>query len=256
MNVQVRVNGGAVRDRLLAEAEGREVEVKDVDFTVLADSFEDMLAWLEGEGFRVWQVREDFGTVRAGVPEGSALRALTKDADFVWARVDGPSSDGRRPDWVRPGTFEEDALRRDFTVNALLADPETGEVFDFVGGLADLEARVLRFVGDAQERLNEDWLRLVRGLRFSVTKGFAFAPETWEALTSEESAEGFRAAVQLSVENPGEGVGVARERVRDELDRMLAFDTVASLRLFARLPEALVEALFPEGLRLSASLSG
>jgi len=246
MKVQTRVNGGAVRDTLLAEMDGREVSVKDVDFTVLADSFEDMLAWLEAEGFKVWQVREEFATVRAGVPEGSALRALTNDADFVWARVDGPSSDGRRPDFVRPGTFEEDALRRDFTVNALLQDPETGEVFDFVGGLADLEARVLRFVGDPMTRLREDWLRLVRGLRFSVTKGFEFAEETWAALTSAEAVKGFAAAVESG--------SLSTERVRDELDKMFTFDTVASLRLLSTLPEALVEALFPEGLRLTATM--
>lgn len=246
MKVQTRVNGGAVRDTLLAKMEGREVSVKDVDFTVLADSFEDMLAWLEAEGFKVWQVREEFATVRAGVPEGSALRALTNDADFVWARVDGPSSDGRRPDFVRPGTFEEDALRRDFTVNALLQDPETGEVFDFVGGLADLEARVLRFVGDPMTRLREDWLRLVRGLRFSVTKGFEFAEETWAALTSAEAVEGFAAAVESG--------SLSTERVRDELDKMFTADTVASLRLLSTLPEALVKALFPEGLRLTATM--
>jgi len=248
MTVSMQVNGGAVRDRLLAELEGREAVVKDVDFTVEAESFEELLEWLEAEGFNVWQVREEFGTVRAGVPEGNPLREVTRDADFVWARVDGPSVDGRRPAWTRPGTFEEDALRRDFTVNALFADPETGEVTDFVGGLADLEARVLRFVGVAQDRLNEDWLRLVRGLRFSVTKGFTFAPETWEALTSDESVAGFAAAVESG--------SLSQERVRDELERMFAFDTVASLRLLGELPDALVEALFPEGLRLSATMKG
>lgn len=242
------INGGAVRDRLLAEMDGTEFAPKDVDFTVEADSWEAMVEFLEGEGFNFWQVREEFFTVRAGVPAGNPLREVVKDADFVWARVDGPSSDGRRPDWVERGTFEQDAQRRDFTVNALFENPETGEVLDFVGGVADLEARVLRFVGVAQDRLNEDWLRLVRGLRFSVTKGFDFAPETWEALTSDESVAGFAAAVESGT--------LSKERVRDELDRMFEFDTVASLRLFARLPEALVEAMFPEGLRLSASMKG
>ena len=121
--------GGCVRDSLL----GR--NTKDIDFTVVAPSFGAMRQHLLNEGFTIHVENPEFQTIRCGVPEGHVLRKRTKDADFVWARHEGPYSDGRHPDWVEPGTLLDDLERRDFTVNAIargvdghIIDPFDGQV--------------------------------------------------------------------------------------------------------------------------------
>jgi tRNA nucleotidyltransferase (CCA-adding enzyme) len=234
--------GGCVRDELLG------LHTKDVDFAVVAeglapgqDPFRFMVDHLVAEGFKVHQERPEFVTVRAGVPQGHPLRERTKDADFVLARRDGMSTDGRRPDFVEVGTLEDDLARRDFTVNAL-ARAEDGTLVDPHGGQADLEARLLRFVGVPEDRVREDGLRVLRGLRFMVCKGLTPTVETWDVLNS-----------QLAADMLG---CVATERVRDELERMLAHDTLATLALLAELEDRVRVALFPEGLRLSATMKG
>lgn len=234
--------GGCVRDGLLG------LRTKDVDFVVTVeglapgqDPFQVMVDHLVAHGFKLHQVREDFVTVRAGVPQGHPLRERTKDADFVLARRDGVSTDGRRPDFVEVGTLEEDLARRDFTVNAL-ARAEDGTLVDPHGGQADLEARLLRFVGVAEDRVREDGLRVLRGLRFMVCKGLTPTAETWDVLNS-----------QLAADMLG---CVATERVRDEMERMFAFDTLATLSLLSELEDRVRVALFPEGLRLSATMKG
>jgi hypothetical protein len=97
-------------------------------------------------------------------------------------RSDHAYRDGRRPEAV---TFEtdprQDVLRRDFTINALLEDPFTGEVIDHVHGLADLRARCLRAIGDPAQRFTEDRLRLLRAIRFAARLGFTIEPATWDA---------------------------------------------------------------------------
>lgn len=225
--------GGCVRDEMLG------MSVKDVDFAVEAPSFSFMVEALKAQGFKVFQEREEFLTVRAGVPKGHALRERTKDADFVMCRADGPSSDGRRPDFVTPGTLADDLARRDFTVNAM-ARKVDGTLVDPFGGEQDLARGVLRFVGDAMARVNEDGLRVLRGFRFMVTKGLAAEDQTWRTLVSAEAAD------MLGC--------VSVERMRDEVDKMFKFDTLTALNLFASLPEATQAAVFRDGLRLTGSL--
>lgn len=232
--------GGCVRDGLLG------FPTKDVDFTVVlagvpanVNPFAFMVDHLVGQGFTVHQERPEFVTVRAGVPVGHPLRERTKDADFVLARRDGASTDGRRPDFVELGTLEDDLARRDFTVNAL-ARSEDGTLVDLHGGVVDLEARTLRFVGDPAARVSEDGLRVLRGLRFMLTKGLEPTVDTWDVLNS-----------QLAADMLG---CVATERVRDELERMFVFDTLGTLDLLGELEPRVRRALFPEGLRLSATM--
>jgi poly(A) polymerase len=154
-----------------------------------------------------------------------------KDADTIVTEVatfrsDGVYSDSRRPDAVTFSTPREDASRRDFTVNALFLDPlDTphdgdgplpngfwgGRVIDYVGGLDDLRARVLRAVGDADARLNEDHLRALRATRLAARLGFTIEPTTASAIT--RHASGLR--------------GVSRERVGEELRMMFASATRA-----------------------------
>lgn len=234
--------GGCVRDDLLG------VPTKDIDFSVVANAnfasansaFATLILELEEQGFKLFEIRAEFFTIRAQIPGDHPLRARTNVADFVLARLDGPYSDGRRPDWVKPGTLQDDILRRDFTVNALARNIR-GDIVDLVGGQGDLEANLLRFVGVPCERIAEDGLRVMRGFRFYITKGFDIEPETWDALTSEFAAK------MLSK--------VAVERIREELVKMFRANTLHSLRLLGELPRFTQEAIFRDGLRLDATLA-
>lgn len=227
--------GGCVRDEMLG------LPVKDVDFSVEAESFDAMRDGLNAMGFRIFQERPEFLTIRAGVPKDSPLRDRTKDADFVMCRADGPTADGRRPEFVTPGTIFDDLARRDFTVNAM-ARTEDGTLVDPFDGQADLTNGVLRFVGDPMTRVMEDGLRVLRGFRFMVTKGFAAEAATWRTLVSPEAAEMLRC--------------VSVERVREELSKMFEADTLESMGLLTALPEATTDAMFRDGLKLAPTLKG
>jgi poly(A) polymerase len=168
---------------------------------------------------------------------------LTEVATF---RSDGAYSDGRRPDAVRYTTSaEDDVRRRDFTINGLLLDAPAaaddlgdaaqlrGSVIDFVGGLADLEAGVVRAIGCAAERFEEDRLRMLRGVRFAARFGFELEAETAAAM-------GVLA---------GRISSVSRERVRDELTKMLTEG--GALRAFELLDETgLLTQVLPEVARM------
>jgi len=116
--------GGCLRD------EFKGIPSKDVDFAVEAPSFEAMRDELIEDGFEIFEERPEFFTIRAKVPKGNPLEDRTRVADFVMCRKDGPSSDGRRPDFVEPGTIFDDLARRDFTVNAIARNAITGEIID------------------------------------------------------------------------------------------------------------------------------
>lgn len=227
--------GGCVRDAFL----GR--ESKDVDFTVVADSFEAMVQHVTGNlGGTVFVSKPEFLTVRARVP------GMTTGADFVLARKDGAYTDGRRPDEVTMGSLLDDLARRDLTVNAMARDCDTGDLVDPFGGQDDLKAGVLRAVGDAQTRFNEDPLRALRALRFSVTlRGsnggrFALHDDLVALLDNPAMVNRMMATVSL-------------DRVRDEMNKMLKADTLGTLQALDRFP-ALRAALFAGGaLWLSAT---
>lgn len=228
--------GGCVRDEFMGKVS------KDVDFVVLAPSFDAMRAELIGRGFTIHVEKPEFVTIRAGVPAGDPLRERTKDADFVLARKDGPTADGRRPEFVEPGDLLDDLARRDFTVNAI-ARAVDGRIIDPFGGRADIERRTLRFVGDPVDRITEDGLRVIRGFRFMVTKGLVPTTETRAALFSDTAVEMLGA--------------VSIERIRDEVERMFAFDGMDAFDLMASMTiekPALVRAILRDGLRLTATL--
>lgn len=226
--------GGAVRDALLG------VETKDVDFVVIAESFAAMCAELTADGFGIYITNPEFVTARVSVPADHPLYARTKNADFVLARKDGPSSDGRHPDFVEPGTLLDDLARRDFTVNAMARDPLSGELIDPHHGEQDLGLRLLRFVGDPMQRIREDGLRVLRAFRFIITKGLHPCIETNKALRTPEAARMLQC--------------VSIERVREELERMLRHDTRATLALLMDQPPLTLDAIFRDGLRLGATL--
>ena len=114
-------------------------------------------------------------SVRGYKPDPVPRAVIAEIIEVATFRADGSYADGRRPDGVRFTDDREDALRRDFTVNGLFEDPETGEVIDHVGGRADLAAGILRAIGDPDERLREDRLRALRAARFAARFGLPIA---------------------------------------------------------------------------------
>jgi poly(A) polymerase len=155
--------GGCVRDKLLG------LEPKDYDIATSATPHE-VLRLFPGSN----EVGAHFGVIIAK-HEGHHIEIAT-------FRTDGSYGDGRRPDSVTFSTPEEDAHRRDFTINGLFEDPETGVIIDHVGGVRDLEAKIIRAIGTPSHRFQEDALRLLRAVRFSTILGFPIEPETFAAI--------------------------------------------------------------------------
>jgi len=119
-------------------------------------------------------------------------------------RSDGAYLDHRRPANVRFSSPEEDAKRRDFTINGMFFDPEKNEIIDFVGGRADIEKRIIRAIGDANARFGEDRLRMLRAIRFATVLDYQVDPATWAALAA-------------NAESINE---ISAERIRDELGKI------------------------------------
>jgi len=146
-------------------------------------------------------------TVPVGAAFGVVLVILGgREYEVATFRTEGGYSDGRHPDRVAFSTAEEDVKRRDFTINGLLYDPVKDEVLDHVGGRADIERRIVRTIGDPDERFAEDRLRLIRAVRFAARLGFEIDAATLEALV--------RLAPTVTT--------VSWERIRDELVKMFA----------------------------------
>lgn len=233
--------GGCVRDELLG------VPSKDIDFTVVLEqseldgridpAYKIMNHELEKRGFKIFLRTPEFLTTRAQFPKNSEHKGLT--ADFVLARKEGTYSDGRRPDKVEVGTLEDDLARRDFTVNAIAKDDKDC-LIDPYNGVSDIERGVIRCVGSPMTRFREDALRAVRALRFSVTKGFTIFP-----------------TVEIAMEN-GAILDMVRtkisdERIEQELKKMFAHDTMASLRALHKYP-LLADAMFAGKVNLAPTL--
>ena len=184
---QAFLAGGCVRDLLLGAVP------KDFDVATSARPQEIVASFPQTQ-----QVGAHFGVIL--VQLGGVA---TEVATF---RHDGVYLDGRRPDSVQFSSDpREDVLRRDFTINGMLLDPFSNAVLDFVGGRADLAAKVVRTIGEPPLRFGEDKLRMLRAVRFAARLGFAIDPETMAAMRS----------------LAGEIAQVSCERIRDELTRML-----------------------------------
>lgn len=192
--------GGCVRDALMG------ADPKDYDVATEATPQQVQAIFPKSAA-----VGAAFGVVivYTSAPKGQN-RFVTEVATF---RAEGAYSDGRRPDEVRFTNAEEDASRRDFTINGLFAEPDPDQpdnpdadrIIDFVGGRADLEAGILRAIGDPGERFGEDYLRMLRAVRFTARLGFEIEPKT-------------RAAIRAHARYLGQ---ISRERIGQELLAML-----------------------------------
>lgn len=144
-------------------------------------------------------------------------------------RRESDYADGRHPSQVEPGSAEEDASRRDFTVNGLFYDPVEEKLIDYVGGRADMDRRVIKTIGDPERRFQEDKLRLLRAVRFAATLDFEIEPATWDVL-SRHSAE---------------ITAVSDERIGEEMTRLLIGGKAGKgLRLLRE--AGLLEVILPE----------
>lgn len=179
--------GGCVRDRLLGQ--------EPHDFDIVTSARPDEIVRLFPG--RAMTVGAHFGVV--------LVRNKGYSFDVATFREDGEYLNGRHPESVSFTDARHDAMRRDFTVNGLFEDPETGEIIDYVHGLADIEKCLIRAIGDPAKRFNEDALRLMRAVRFAVTKDFDIEPATAQAI-----AEQAALLQKISV-----------ERIRDEFDKIL-----------------------------------
>lgn len=178
--------GGCVRDAWLG------VSAADIDIATSATP-ED----IERLFSKTLAVGKAFGTIVVVTDHGSF--------EVTTFRSDGDYLDGRRPEHVTFSNAEEDAKRRDFTINALFYDPIAHQTVDYVSGLKDIENRVIRTVGVACDRFNEDQLRLLRAVRFSSQLGFDIEHGTWKAIEE----------LSFKIKN------VSRERVWQELVKLL-----------------------------------
>ncbi len=179
--------GGCVRDRLMGHSPDDYDIATDARPEAVGELFHS--AHYVGESFGVMLIRH----------RGHMIHVAT-------FRADGVYSDGRRPDSVAYTDAEHDAARRDFTINGLFENPLTGDIIDHVGGEADLNARVIRAIGSPQARLQEDALRMLRAVRFAARFEFTINKATADAIRS----------------RAGDLRGVSRERIGDELKRMLS----------------------------------
>ena len=179
--------GGCVRDRLL----GRVPMEYDVATAARPHHIAELFK-------SVHHVGESFGV--------ALVRLKNFTIEVATFRTDGVYSDHRHPDSVTYSDAEHDARRRDFTINGLFEDPIEDKIIDFVDGRADIEAQVLRAIGDADQRIREDRLRMLRAVRFAARFGFAIEGETADAIR--------KSARDLD--------GVSRERIGQEIKKMLS----------------------------------
>ena len=197
----IRYVGGAVRDDLMG------LPVSDVDFATKLPP-EQVIERLEKAHIKAVPTGIDHGTVTA-VADGQPVEITTLRADV--------STDGRRATVAFTDDWMADASRRDFTINALYADPEDGEVHDYFGGTEDLKARRVRFIGDPLTRIAEDHLRILRFFRFHARFGEG-EPDT--------------AALDACTDRANDLMALSRERIADELLKLLSLpDPAATVSL-------------------------
>jgi poly(A) polymerase len=208
--------GGCIRDKFLG------IDSKDIDFTFVCEEsqtvdqgWSEMRSWMLERGFEIFLETPDCFTIRAKFPKDHQFSGLV--ADFVMARKEVGYMEGTRRPILELGTLEDDLLRRDFTLNAL-AEDEDGNIIDLFGGIEDLKMGILRTPMDARITLMDDPLRILRALRFTITKDFSMSDDIWEAMKQ----EGILKKLELTVSG---------QRIREEIDKMMRFNTTRSFRL-------------------------
>lgn len=216
--------GGKVRDELLG------LQSKDVDYVAVpreslieefpdpVDMFDVLTSYLHRNKFEIFLCTQNCYTIRARFPKDHVHQGV---ADFVMARKEVGYVPGTRTPVVKPGTLYDDLQRRDFTLNALARDTD-GKIIDYFGGIEDLKAKTLRTPLDTLVTFNDDPLRILRAIRFSITKGFSINEEMHEVI------EGYDYETKMHV--------VSTERIREELFKCFKHDTHKTLTTLHKFP--------------------
>jgi len=232
---QIYEVGGCVRDEIIG------VHTNDIDFTFVLDNtdqtvdegWDEMLSHLKTEGFKIFLETRDCFTVRAKFPKGHVNEGLV--ADFVMARKEVGYIDGTRQPILELGTLEDDLTRRDFTLNALAKDLD-GNIIDLFDGQTHLTQKVLITPLEPIKTFMDDPLRMIRALRFSITKGFDIHPTVWNAIFTPGLIEKLSEVV-------------SQERIQNEVRKMMKHDTVKTLRLLSVIDNkdsSLIEIMFKD----------
>ena len=215
--------GGKIRDEILG------LESKDVDYTVVPsdellsvvgtaeEMFEVLVSELKEQKYDLFLITPDCFTVRAKFPKDHKYQGV---ADFVLARKEIGYIEGTRTPIVVPGTLRDDLERRDFTVNAM-AKGEDGEIIDLFDGMKDLEKMVLSTPLPTKQTFDDDPLRIIRAIRFAITKGFSL--KHIDYYINNYDYEG-----KMGV--------VSSERIREELYKCFIHDTMGTLDLLNDYP--------------------
>ena len=210
--------GGKVRDEILG------LQSKDVDYTVVpSDSlleqyteaeemFDILVTYLRESKFEIFLITPNCFTIRAMFPKDHKYSGV---ADFVMSRKEVGYVPGTRTPIVKPGTLYDDLERRDFTLNALAKD-EDGDIIDYFNGIEDLKNGILRTPLPTKVTFNDDPLRILRAIRFSITKGFKIPEPMFLTI--------------LSYDYESKMGVVSTERIREELLKCFKFDTLKTLR--------------------------
>lgn len=203
--------GGCVRDTLLG------IEPRDIDIATTATPDEILELFP-----KALAVGKKFGVI--------VVRRGDYNYDIATFRREGGYRDGRHPEQIEYTTPENDAKRRDFTVNGLFYDPKGNSTIDFVDGRKDIERGVIRAIGDPYDRFREDHLRMMRAIRFAATLDFKIEEETFNAIASEADS------VKL----------ISPERIRGELDKILLGAGMAGKAIGELHRSGLLKAIIPE----------
>lgn len=226
-NIKLFEVGGSIRDELMGK------QSKDRDFCAVSpDGWSGLISWSENNMDKIFMVSDEFFTIRGAINK--------QPIDIVMCRKDGHSSDGRRPDHVEPGSIIDDLGRRDFTVNSIarevcsntLITLDADNFIDPFEGRVDILNSEIRCVGNTKKRFKEDGLRILRCLRFIVTKDLSPVLDLQFALNSIRWWDWMDETV-------------SQERIREELSKMMKHDTAKSIKAINKwLPDEASELLF------------
>ena len=217
--------GGAVRDRLLG------LDSKDIDFTFVCENSQtveqgwlEMKTWMTDRGFEIFLETPDCFTIRAKFPKDHQNAGLV--ADFVMARKETGYIEGTRKPILEIGTLFDDLIRRDFTVNAI-AEDETGALIDPFGGVQDLSDGILKTPTDPMITMMDDPLRILRAMRFSLTKDLEIDLGIMDAMKQPSILSKLAQTV-------------SQERIREEILKMMKFDTIKTIQLLVDIDRELI----------------
>lgn len=218
--------GGKIRDELLG------LKSKDVDYVAVPseelltlgvdakDMFIILWKYLDAQGFEIFLTAWECYTIRAKFPEGYKYQGV---ADFVMARKEVGYVPGTRTPIVEPGNLYDDLSRRGFTVNAMAKDPDTGEIIDYFNGKTHLARRLLVTPLDPITTFDDDPLRILRGIRFSITKRLLVSQDMWQVMKSYDYFN------KMPV--------VSEERIREELTKCFKCNSSLALGWLSELTE-------------------